>query len=395
MTLKRLREAVNGYVVVSVQGKNPERLVNLCLQNGFPVWDFSIMRSEEGLVATFATSLTKYREIRPLARRARCVPKIIRRVGLPFLIGKVKRRPLLLWASVAFIAVMVYLAGSIWAIRVDGADRVEPGDVLSVARSAGLYEGRRRSGLDPKDVENAIQETIPDLSWVYVHYQGTLAIIEIVEKTTYQAEAKGDIVAAKDGVVESVLVLSGTPNVTPGQTVKAGDILILGIRPTQDPAGQGARGTVTAMTSYEARSEVLLNRMLPLRTGNKVDTTVIRYGAQEFRVLGRKNVFQWFEVEDYPLWRSGDGKVEAFTRVFYEIAWTETSLTAEEAVRLATSQAKETIGRRLPSSSKLIDLSCEALPTDGQTVCIRAVAVTIEDIGMIRAWPNDDTEVLK
>jgi len=388
--LKRTREYLLGYVVVSVRGKNPERLVNLCLANGFPVWDFVIGENE----ATFATTLSKYKEIRPLARKAKCVPRIIKRVGLPFFIGKVRRRPLLLWAALILAALFIYLSGSVWAIRVTGAEKVDPEEILRVAENAGLITGARKSRISPDEVETTILREIPLIAWVYVRFQGTMAEIQVVEKTRPEIERPGDLVASKDGVIDSILVLSGVPKVVPGQTVQKGDVLIEGDRET----GRGARGTVTALTFYEGRDEMPVRRVLPMRTGNKVEAKVIRYAGNEFTLLGKRDAFQWYEVEDYPLWKIGRSgskgvNLEVITRVYYEITWMEQVLSYEEAKEIAERQAKDSVQRRLPSSAKLIDLTCEDLRTDGETVYVRAVASAIEDIGVVRPWPSKDTEV--
>lgn len=381
-----------GYVVVGVRGKNPERLVNLCLSNGFPVWDFAIGEDE----ATFSTTLSKYKEIRPLARKARCVPRVIKRVGFPFFLGKVKRRPSLFWAGVLVVALLIYLSGSIWAIRVKGVDSVDPEEIMRVAEDAGLVTGARKSGISAPEVEAAILREIPQLAWVYVHYQGTLAEIQVVEKTRPEVEEPGDIVADKEAVIDSVLVLWGTPKVSPGQTVQKGDVLIEGNAVTK----QGARGTVTALTFYEATSELPLKRIFPMRTGKKVEAKVVRHKGNEIVLLGKRDAFQWYEMEDYPFWiigRSGAKGVnlEVITRVYYEITWVEQALNYEEAKGIAERQAKDSIQRRLPSSTKLIDLSCEALPFDGETVYIRATAEAIEDIGAVRPWPKTDAEVTR
>ena len=54
------------------------------------------------------------------------------------------------------------------------------------------------------------------LTWAYVHFQGTLAVIEVVEKTRPSSELPGDVVAAKDGVVTLVLVFVGDTGGKPG-----------------------------------------------------------------------------------------------------------------------------------------------------------------------------------
>jgi similar to stage IV sporulation protein len=386
---KRIKEYLQGYVRVEVRGKNPERLVNLCLSAGFPMWDFDTGESS----VFFCTTLQRYRDIHRLARRARCAPRIVRRVGLPFTLGKIRRRPTALIAASIVVLVLLYLSGSVWSIQVTGSEKVEPAKVLSAAASVGLVPGARRSRISESAVEAAILDQNPEIAWVYVRFQGTLAVIEVVERVRPETVGPGDVVAAKDGVVQSVLVLSGSPVIQAGETVKAGDLLIAG-----NPSGAlaGARGNVAAMVWYEMYREVPLVQPVAQRTGRKIETTVIRRGANEFVLWGRGNSFEWYEVEDYPVFTAfrGTGReTRIVNRVFYEVQWTQKTLSPEEAFAAAEKLMREAILGQLPSPAKLVDLSCKVERSTADMIEVRATASAIEEIGVIRPWQGRDSEV--
>jgi similar to stage IV sporulation protein len=375
---------LKGYVLVEVRGKNPERLVNLCTLAGFPVWGFS---AGEGSVF-FYTTLPKYRSIHRLARKSRCVPRVRRRFGLPFIMSRVKKRPIFLLMAALMLVALIYMAGATWSIQVKGNETVSEEDILMTAASAGLMPGARKSALSPSAIEAALLNEHPELTWAYVHFQGTLAVIEVVEKTRPSSELPGDVVAAKDGVVTSVLVLSGTPVVSPGQTVRAGDVLIAG---SPGDARTGARGTVVALTWYEVYRETDLYDQISVRTGRKTEAKVLRYGKTEFMLSGKHNMFEWYEVEDYPevsLFKGTDKELTILSRVFYETQWVPRKVTEEEALRVAKQEAMEAIERKLPSSVKLVDLSCETLRVQEGLIGVRLVLSVEEDIGRVRPWPE-------
>ena len=200
---------------VQVRGKHPERLVNLCVCSGFPIWDIALIDNN----LYFSTTLAKYREIRPLARKAMCAPRIVKRIGIPFTIGKVRRRPVFIVVSTILLIVLFWLSGSVWAISVKGNTKVSRGDILQVASDNGLKIGARKAIFHPQP-PTGHSHCISRISWVYVRFQGTLAVIEIVEKVRPDVPGPGDIVAKKDGIVESVLVLSGVPVVQPGKLLR-------------------------------------------------------------------------------------------------------------------------------------------------------------------------------
>ena len=389
MAGKRIREFLQGYVRVKVKGKNPERLVNLCLSAGFPVWDFG---SGDGTVL-FSTTLAKYMDIHRLARRAHCTPCITRRVGLPFALGRIRRRPSFLLVAALVLGALVYLSGSVWQIRVTGNQRVSREKILDAASSAGLAPGARRAGLSSSGLEAAISLANPELTWVYVRFQGTLAAIEVVEKTRPESVGPGDVVAMKDGIVQSVLVLSGQPVAKAGQTVRSGEILIAG-----SPAGpiQGARGSVVARTWYEVYREIPLVQSVATRTGRKIEMTVVCVRGSEFALWGKSNAFEWYEVEDYPRWRAFPGtpcSLLVATRVLFEVKWTEAGVTPDKAFAAAERQMRLAIERQLPSYAELVDLSCKVEATTRSMIAVRATACAIEEIGEIRPWPHDETEV--
>ncbi len=386
MTLRRLIGYILGYVRVRVRGKNPERLVNLCIASGFPIWDLSYIEEQ----IYFSTTLACYKQIRPLARKSRCVPRVVKRVGIPFLIGKIKKRPVFILTGLIIFSALFWLSGSIWAISIKGNAKVSQEQILNVAFENGLAIGARKSRVSTESLQQAIAIAFPDISWVYVRFQGTLAVIEVVEKVRPEIPGPGDIVARKDGIVESVLVLSGVPLVEPGQTVKKGDLLIAGI-----PSGgiQGARGNVTAKTWYEVTKEEPLIRLEPVRTGRKKEVRVLRIQGAEFQLLPLGNLFEWYEIEDYPIKAFGKGDValpvEIFMRVFFEVEWEWKEISTEEALAYARSRGKRAIESQLPSSAKLIDFSYEAAG-DLESVLVRVVASTIEEIGELVPWPSHE-----
>lgn len=389
MARKRIKEYLQGYVRVEVKGKNPERLVNLCLTAGFPAWDFA----SKDRAILFSTTLARYRDIHRLARRARCVPHIVKRVGLPFSVGKIRRRPWFLLAATLVLAVLLYLSGSVWSVQVTGCEKVDPERVLHAAESAGLAPGVRRSNVSTFRAESAIALQVPELSWVYVRFQGMLAVIEVVEKSHPETAGPGDVVASRDGVVQSVLVLSGVPVVNPGQTVKQGDLLIAGM-----PSGTlpGARGSVVARTWYEIYREIPLVQQSASRTGRKIEMTVVRYRGAELTLWGKSNAFEWYEVEDYPRWKALRGTeyaLQIFTRVLFELKWIRAVISPEDALAVAERQMRLTIERQLPSDAKLVDLSCKIEATTQDMIAVQATASAVEDIGEVRPWSHQETEV--
>jgi len=374
-----------GTVKVRVQGPHPVRFLNLCVSSGIPV---SGIREEAGAI-TFYTLPWRYPELRPLASRTRTMPHIIGRSGLWFLWSKARRRQVLLATMLVLSGLLFYLSGSVWAVEVRGNARVPPDRILSVAKKAGLYRGVRKSTISTQLIDASIMRDVPELGWVYTSIHGTVALIEVREKVSHPVERPGDIVARRDGLVKSILVLSGSPLVKAGDTVKAGDILIAG--DPSAPSGS-ARGEVVATTWYKASTEVPLREVQPRRTGRKVEVRLLNVGGNFLPLFGSRTIpFQWYEIEDSEVGgtkRPGPA-VSIITRTYYELTWVEVERTPSEAEGIARQRLEDMIRRQLPPSVKLIDFSTEAtVVAERGVVVATGFAEAEEDIAVVRPWPR-------
>ena len=126
------------------------------------------------------------------------------------------------------------------------------------------------------EVEGAMLRELSELAYVKIDIKGVKATVEVVEKIFPREEISGPchIVAAKEGVVEEVLVLAGEAQVEKGKAVSKGDILISGVvYPQKNPFMEGveeeleekpslvrARGRVKARVWYQGYGECRLVR---------------------------------------------------------------------------------------------------------------------------------------
>ena len=102
---------------------------------------------------------------------------------------------------------------------------------MSTVASALLDDyGIKRGGKvqDIKDVEHYLNRKL-DARYVFVRQQGIKLSVEVWAREGQPLEIVQDsIYAPRDGVVQSVILLSGTAKVKPGDEVKEGDLLIEG-----------------------------------------------------------------------------------------------------------------------------------------------------------------------
>ena len=74
-----------GFLLVSIQGKNVERFINLCKNNRFDLWQISFAERKGQDCLFFKIALHDFFiNYAPLRENAKYIPLIIRRYGFPF-----------------------------------------------------------------------------------------------------------------------------------------------------------------------------------------------------------------------------------------------------------------------------------------------------------------------
>ena len=136
-----------------------------------------------------------------------------------------KKRPgALLGAALALAAALV-LSQFVWRVEINGAGPYRA-DIAAYLEEAGYVPGARRDALDTSVVDVTRGVPMPELP----------------------SAQPGDVVALRDGIVESVRVYAGTAAVQAGDAVRAGQVLIRGEERGADGATVpvAARGAVIA-----------------------------------------------------------------------------------------------------------------------------------------------------
>lgn len=258
---RRFRPAARR-LVVQVRGTDLEAFINGCVQLGLRLWGVERPGRDLLIVRMDADGFARLRRLR---NRAGWEIRIVERRGGGFLLRRLLRRRAFLWGGLAAACLAYFLSLHIWFVRVEGTERVDPQAVLELAREAGLAPGVRRAGVDADEVQRTLLIGLEDLVWAGLELRGTRAVITVAERRLPEEadQGPGHIVAARDGVVERIAVVAGTPDVAEGDTVRAGQVLISGLLPPGTPefserVAQGeapyvrAQGSVRAVVWYEA-----------------------------------------------------------------------------------------------------------------------------------------------
>ena len=137
------------------------------------------------------------------------------------------------------IALCLFLSTLVWDIRVEGNLDLTDGEVILALSECGLEVGDFWGAVNRSKVETALLSLNPKVAWVNINRHGTVAYVRLIERTGKPQPIEqgnnsySNIVATADCVIEEITVRRGIALVKPGDTVRKGDILVLGRLPDE------------------------------------------------------------------------------------------------------------------------------------------------------------------
>lgn len=398
--INRFFEQVGGIIRVRLQGKNLEKIINMALSRGIFIND--IKHKEDGL--HFKVRSSAFQALQNISDEHGYKIEVIDKQGLPFYQALLKRRLGFVTGALIFVISLYLLSSFVWFINVTGCKQVNADQIILTAARYGIYQGAAKWNFSRSEAEQGILRDIDQLSYVRIDIRGVKANIEVVEKILPRTEITGPchLVAARDGVVEQVLVLDGQANVAEGEVVAQGEILISGVVfPQPSPflipapgseAGQEshmpyvvrARGQVKARVWYEGYGECQLveERLLPGRETKRyyLETPwkkiTLKSGSPASFNLAKEHDTR--KTLHTPL-----GKI-----VFHKILVCEqikqvTERTESQAVKIARERATQTLRKKLGPGHRFTDSKVEVLSSPSDPIIrVKISAETIEDIAV-------------
>jgi similar to stage IV sporulation protein len=227
--LLKLLKWLQGYLYIRISGTAPERFINLCCNRNIAIWSLS----KKDDYFEFCVKARKYKLLKPIARKTHIIPKIKRKIGLPFILHKYRKRKGF-FIGVLLCMVLIYILSLfIWDISVLGGSKYTPEAMLKFLKDNHVYTGIQKRKVNCQEIEETIRLAYSDIGWVSAEIRGTRLIIKLTETNmpapAKEAKAPSHMVATKNAIVKAIITRSGTPLVKVGDVVKKGDILVSGI----------------------------------------------------------------------------------------------------------------------------------------------------------------------
>lgn len=219
---------IRGYVQIKVWGFAPERFLNLCSNKNILLWDIK----KDGDIYYLCISLAGFYRLKEITRKTGTRVVILKRCGLPFLVPKILSRKVFVLGLFAACFFWFWSSRYIWDINITGNMNITDDVFLEFLEEQGIRVGMQSSDLDIEELEKEIRRTFQEITWTSAKLSGTSLEISVKENdallSPMQEDILSDLYAEKDGLIVSMIVRSGVPQVKIGDRIEEGTLLVSG-----------------------------------------------------------------------------------------------------------------------------------------------------------------------
>ena len=277
--MKSLINLIQGVVEITARGSFPERLINLCAQQGVAFWD---LNWQDECALTLKLRRWELGQLRELAERAGCTVCVNKGLGLPFFLGRFRKRYAFLLGLTLSLLCVCFLSQVVLSVDVEGNETVPTARILGELRRLGVRPGVYGPGLETKQLAQQALVELDELSWMSINLHGTRVQVIVREAVQppeiIREEGFGDVVAEADGIVLHIEPHRGDALVKEGDTILKGEVLISGNVTMEPPEYSDqppryyqtrARGTVWARTWRSIAAKIPLDVSIKCYTGEE------------------------------------------------------------------------------------------------------------------------------
>lgn len=264
---------IRGYVIFTAIGGFSERFINLSAGRRIDIWD---VNCGEGMIKGKILAKNFYK-LRGVARKTGVKIKIVKKRGLPFYLKAHNDRVGILIGCMIFVLFAVIMNRFVWCISAVNSENISAQEIIEVAESIGLRIGIYARSFDEEKAARDIYRAFDGkLSYVKVNINGSLAVIEFRDsKKVLEIQEKGEpsnIVADFDGIIISDDTYQGAKNISRGNAVKKGDVLISGVVEGIDakPLYYEAKGKFSAL--HKSVDECSVDKNMIIKNIHSVGT---------------------------------------------------------------------------------------------------------------------------
>ena len=260
-------------------------------------------------------------------------------------------------------------------------------DIEDFLHEIGFQPPIRKSDCDLTRLRELLQWRYPDIAYIDCSFRGSTMVIAVHEGANGKTDIPDDnrnIVAARDGIIVSVVTTAGTPAVFPGDIVRKGDVLISAYEKDRGEkvSAVAAEGIVTARVWVNTAVTMPLTETETHYSGQTAET--LNVSCPLFDLLKEaENPFQLCDITTTSMPLGGVFIPLTVRRTTYsEYSLSENRLSPQQITQSAGQAALRKLVEENGFTDDFVDKWVEYSMIDDEVVCASAFGERIVDIAV-------------
>lgn len=387
MFFKILFNYILGYVNIKIEGFYIERFINICKSKGILLWN---MKREKSSILYANIGINDFKILKNIAKTSSCNIKLTKKMGLPFIFNKYKKRKIFFILLIFVLLVLLISSNYIWNIEIIGDNKIDKNEIIEELKNNGLSIGIAKSKLDTKRVINDIRMKREDIAWIGIDIKGTNAIVEIVESEKKPDIVKTDeycnIISEKSGIITRINVSNGTAKVKVGDIVKEGDILVEGKLEGKytEPIYVHAAADIEIKTWYSIRKNFEYKQVIEQKTGNtetKYSIKINNLQINFYKVLSKfENYDTISENKKLSLFSNFYLPIEIIKQENYEKKYEAVQYSKDELKKKSINELEEELNKQINEERNILNRYVN-IKENNEFIDIELVYEVLESVG--------------
>ena len=271
-----LYKFIIGFLEVEFSGDITEVILNICAKHGISLWN---IKRKDKKIRCFMT-VSSFRVLPDIARKSGIRVHILKKIGLPFIINRYKRRFGIPVGAAVFFSFLYFMSCFVWSVEVEGNKAGPENEILSTCETFGIKEGVLKSSIDPQIGKQKLLLEQNKLAWASVNVEGCIVTVNVTEAKEKEQDNSiaTNITAAADGIITKIDVTSGNCLVKVGDTVAKGQLLVSGVIEHADSTRfVHSSGSIIAKTERVITVSADYKRIVAKKTGAVKKRSVLSF----------------------------------------------------------------------------------------------------------------------
>lgn len=364
-----------GEIAIEISALKPERILNA-------LWNRNIYTGHviklNLTTIRFIIQYSDYKETVDVIKRLKGKFKVVDKSGGILLFILLKRRISLVIGGMLFFIIIYIMSNFIWSIQIDTKNNISPFEIRQQLSEIGIKPGLKKTDLNVYEIERKMENLNDQIMWIRTRIEGSTLKLVIEEKinppSLEEADNPNEVVAKMDGEVQRVYTYSGNAAVKPGDIVKKGDTLILGIQGREGfERDVKPKGTVIANTFYEKDMEVQIDGDKLTRSGNKKSEIYLS-------IFGKK-IYLKKVLDRYKYYDKIEENNGCFNKtIYFEKKSEKVNEDKDKAVTEASKKLEQSLSKTLSNNSKIVDKKITIDKIDENNIMVRVLFTVQQDI---------------